>query len=67
MSTFLEICGVLWLVSVGAGGLWVGLCALTDWRKRRKRQSPPLLILESSTIGKRIVNAWQFTPRHPAA
>ena len=33
---FLEICGVLWLVSVGAGGLWVGLCLLTDWLKRRR-------------------------------
>ena len=36
MSTFLEICGILWLVSVGAGGLWVGLCALTDWWKSRQ-------------------------------
>ena len=33
---FLEICGVLWLVSVGAGGLWVGLCYATDWLKRRR-------------------------------
>lgn len=36
---FLEICGILWLVSVGAGGLWVGLCLSVDWWK--SRQPPP--------------------------
>ena len=34
MSTFLQICGILWLVSVGAGGLWVGLCL---WASRKNR------------------------------
>lgn len=67
MSTFLEICGILWLISVGSGGLWVGLCLLVDRLRRTKKHSPPVLILESHPIGKRIVNAWQFTPRNPAA
>ena len=49
MSTFLEICGVLWLVSVVGGGLWVGLCALTDWRKRRRE---------------RLANDWRWCAKH---
>lgn len=37
---FLEIYGILWLVSVGTGGLWVGLCYATDWLKRRRPSKP---------------------------
>ena len=67
MSTFLQVSGAIFWLSLGAGGLWVGLCYASDWLKRRKKHSPPVLILESHPIGKRIVDAWQFTPRHPAA
>ena len=66
-TTFFVASGVLFWLSLGAGGLWVGLCYATNWLRRPKKQSPPVLILESHPIGKRIVNAWQFTPRNPAA
>ena len=34
MSTFLEISGALFWLSLGAGGLWVGLCGLCSSRAR---------------------------------
>ena len=37
MSTFLQVSGAIFWLSVGAGGLWVGLCLLTDWLTRRRR------------------------------
>lgn len=35
-ETFFVASGVLFWLSLGAGGLWVGLCLLTDWLKRRR-------------------------------
>lgn len=35
MSTFLQVPGAIFWLSLGAGGLWVGLCLLTDWWKSR--------------------------------
>lgn len=43
MSTFLQVCGVLFLVSLLGGGGWVALCWAVDRYRvwRANRQGPP--------------------------
>lgn len=41
MSTFLQVSGALFWLSLGAGGLWVALCYAVDWFKWRSASKPP--------------------------
>ena len=49
MSTFLQVSGVLFWLSLGAGGLWVGLCLSVDWWKSRRRPAHRIKGLEDVT------------------
>lgn len=41
MSTFLQVSGAIFWLSLGAGGLWVGLCLSVDWWRSR-HEIPPI-------------------------
>ena len=66
MSTFLQVSGAIFWLSLGAGGLWVGLCLSVDWFVRRSYRSRWLTLADKfEKMGRRTPEDWRLLAQAP--